>query len=77
MNLLQVRKVTSVSMLILWIIISVTGVLLFFTRFSGFFGITVPAAVRNLHTYSSFVVLWSFGDTHLPQLKCNKELPKD
>jgi len=48
MNLLQVRKVTSVSMLILWIVVSATGILLLFTRLLGFLGITVPAAVRGL-----------------------------
>jgi len=57
MNLLQVRKVTSVSMLILWIVVSATGILLLFTRLLGLLDITIPVVVGGLHTYFGFDVL--------------------
>ncbi len=55
--LLKIRKFTSLTLLIAWLVTAVTGTLLLISSLLARLGYYLPPALPDLHTYAGFVAL--------------------
>ncbi len=55
--LLKIRKYTSLTLLISWLVAAVTGSLLLISPLLARIGYYLPPAIPDLHTYVGFVAL--------------------